>query len=38
MTKLCKRFGIYSQGMQLVDDLIESMPRRVQAVFEANGG
>ena len=28
----------YSQGQELVDALINSMPRRVQAVIEANGG
>jgi DDE superfamily endonuclease/Transposase len=28
----------YAQGRQLVDALIESMPKRVQAVIEANGG
>jgi DDE superfamily endonuclease len=28
----------YSQGQELVDALIESMSRRVQAVIEANGG
>jgi len=28
----------YSQGMEMVEVLIESMPRRVAAVIEANGG
>src|SRR5277367_2341676 len=28
----------YSQGWELVDALLESMPRRVQAVLEAKGG
>jgi len=28
----------YSQGMELVEALIESMPRRVQAVIDAKGG
>ena len=28
----------YSQGQALIDTLIESMPRRVQAVLEAKGG
>ena len=28
----------YSQGQELVDALINSMPRQVQAVMEANGG
>ena len=28
----------YSQGRELVDALVESMPKRVQAVIEANGG
>jgi len=28
----------YSQGMELVDALIQSMPKRCQAVIEANGG
>jgi len=28
----------YNQGRALVDALIESMPKRVQAVLEAKGG
>jgi len=28
----------YSQGQEMIDALLESMPRRVQAVLEANGG
>ena len=28
----------YSQGMEMVEALIESMPRRCQAVIDANGG
>jgi hypothetical protein len=28
----------YSQGQELIDHLIESMPRHVKAVIEANGG
>jgi hypothetical protein len=28
----------YNQGMKLVNALVESMPKRVQAVLEANGG
>ena len=28
----------YNQGMELIKALIESMPERVQAVLEANGG
>lgn len=28
----------YNQGMDLIDALVKSMPERVQAVLEANGG
>jgi hypothetical protein len=28
----------YNQGQEMIDALLESMPRRVQAVLEANGG